>query len=268
LLTPTEPPARPAITQQSTPQRLPRTVDLRDRFAAYGQEPRAQGKRGTCSLFAMIGVLEYESAKDRPEKQPRLSPDYLNWASHRTNDRTQDGSFFSDALNGIERYGVCREDLMPYADDYEPHAAPPATAVAEARARKRVTGRWIKEWDVKTGLTATQLSAIRQALAEGHPVAVGLRWPKHAHFDDQNVMNQPSPDEVFDGHSIVLVGYRDDPSAPGGGVFLFRNSAGPTWREGGYARFSYAYALAYANDALTLQVEDVGQKPKPESPNP
>ena len=254
MLHSSEPPQRPIVAPQVKPQRLPKTVDLRARFAAYGLEPRSQGSRGTCSVFAMIGVLEFESAQSRPERQPRLSVEYLNWASHQTNHRRQDGSFFSDAINGLVAHGVCKEDLMPYAHAFDADIVPPSDASTEAQARRQVTAHWIKEWDVKTGLTAAQLTAIRQALADGHPVAVGLRWPKHVHFDDQDVMNLPPPEEVFDGHSIVLSGYKEDRNAPGGGVFLFRNSSGPNWHAGGYAYFTYAYALAYANDAVTLQV--------------
>lgn len=32
------------------------------------------------------------------------------------------------------------------------------------------------------------------------------------------------PEGVLDGHSLVLVGYRDGPAQPGSGVFLIRNS--------------------------------------------
>jgi hypothetical protein len=48
------------------------------------------------------------------------------------------------------------------------------------------------------------------------------------------------------------VGYENDPNQNGGGTFLFRNSDGPKWGKGGYGVMSYAYARAYANDALWL----------------
>ena len=65
----------------------------------------------------------------------------------------------------------------------------------------------------------------------------------------------PPPDKVFDGHSVALVGYEDDAGKPGGGIFWFRNSYGPRWGADGYGVMSYAYARAYANDALWLQFE-------------
>lgn len=234
---------------------IPETADLRPQFGKRGLEPRAQGKRGTCSIFAVVGVLEFElSAAGRGEE--RLSVEFLNWASHQTNHRTVDGSFFSDALVGVRQYGICAERLLPYAEDFDQHLSPPEAAREEALGRRHFTAEWIKEWDVKTGLSEQQLGAICRSLSEGHPVAVGLRWPKQAHYDTQHVLNLPPPADVFDGHSIVLVGYEEDTDpAHGGGTFIFRNSSGPKWEESGYARFSYAYARAYANDAVLVRLD-------------
>jgi C1A family cysteine protease len=53
---------------------------------------------------------------------------------------------------------------------------------------------------------------------------------------------------VYDGHSILLVGYRDDANQPGGGVFLFRNT-----NNGGHdGSMPYIYAQAYVNDAVWI----------------
>ena len=68
------------------------------------------------------------------------------------------------------------------------------------------------------------------------------------------MLEVPPSSRVFDGHSIVFVGYEDKPKQMGGGVFLFRNSNGPQWGNKGYGTMSYAYARAYANDALWLQL--------------
>jgi len=231
---------------------LPEAVDLRPAFQARGLEPRAQGERGTCSIFALIGLLEFEHG-GLPRGE-RLSVEFLNWASHQTNGRQTDGSFFADALEGLKQYGVCRETLLPYAPTFAPDLAPPETAREDARTRRKVTAEWFKEWDVTTGLNAEQMTAIRRCLAAGRPVAVGLRWPKQPVYQPGHLLTTPPPEDVFDGHSIVLVGYQDDPRQSGGGTFLFRNSSGPDWQEQGHARFSYEYASRYANDAVGLTV--------------
>jgi C1A family cysteine protease len=234
---------------------LPPAADLRPLFVRYGLEPRAQGKRGTCSIFAVVGALEFEYARTGALRRgERLSVEFLNWASHQTNGRRTDGSFFSDALNGVNRYGVCAEALLPYAPTFDADLVPPAATREDALRRREVSPRWIKEWDVKTGLTDDHLTAIRRSIADGHPVAVGLRWPKKPEFDRAHRLNHPPPAEVFDGHSILFVGYETDTRQPGGGTFIFRNSSGPEWQDSGHARMTYAYAADYANDALGLRV--------------
>ncbi len=100
-------------------------------------------------------------------------------------------------------------------------------------------------------LDDAELHGIKRALALKHPVACGLRWPNALAGDVLRAV--PPPAGVFDGHSIVLVGYADDPGPSGGGMFVFRNSYGPGWGEKGYGRMSYAYVRAYANDALWLK---------------
>ena len=53
---------------------------------------------------------------------------------------------------------------------------------------------------------------------------------------------------------MLLVGYRDDPARPGGGVFLAWNS-GKGLRD---AAMSYQYVRRYMNDAVWI---DGGAKP-------
>lgn len=232
---------------------LPAEADLRPIFAAHGLEAKSQAPRGCCSLFALCGVLEFELAQSGARTAP-LSEEFLNWASHQSNGRRTDGSFFSDALRGLWLYGVCREDLWPYAPSFDPDATPSPEALADAATRRNVSARWIKRWDVNTGMTGQMLAQMRQELYDGHPVALGMRWPKREQFLEGDVLAVPEPQDVFDGHSVLLVGYRDDPAQPGGGLFVFRNHAGPQWRQNGYASLPYDYVARYGNDALTLRV--------------
>jgi hypothetical protein len=72
------------------------------------------------------------------------------------------------------------------------------------------------------------------------------------------IIEVPASEDVYDGHSIVLTGYRLDDGAPGDGMFMFRNSDGPEWGDGGYGEISFAYVRAYANDALWLECGAAG----------
>lgn len=183
---------------------------------------------------------------------PGLSVEFLNWAANKTGGDTQDGGFFSDLWKGYAAYGVCSAQDMPYATRFDPAARPEPAALADAKTRLGLGLHlnWIKEWDVKTGLTDAHLAGIKTALSKGWPVCGGFRWPKQERWVD-DVLQLCSADAVRDGHSVLLVGYRDDPALPGGGVFIFRNTSN-AGRDG---FMPYAYAREYMNDALWIDFE-------------
>lgn len=230
-------------------------VDLRPNLSRWGLTERCQGKRGTCSVFTVVGALEYALAERRGEGL-RLSVEFLNWAGHKAADRSADGGFFSELWQGFEAFGVCPEADLPYREQYDPDLAPPDEAMRRAAEARELGLRlhWIKEWNPETGLTEGQMEEIRRVLREGHPVCGGFRWPKEARWE-AGVLGMCPPEAVFDGHSVLLVGYEEREDRPGGGVFLIRNS-GDDGRDG---FMPYEYAALYMNDAAWV---DSGPGPR------
>ncbi|MDD8026120.1 MAG: C1 family peptidase [Acidobacteriota bacterium] len=226
-------------------------VDLRPRFEAFGLTPRVQGKRGTCSVFVVTQALELAFAQ-KENAGRRLSPEFLNWASNQAKSEKEDGGFFSDLWKGFEAHGICLESEMPYQAAFNAaiEPSPEARKDAEPRRGAGLGLHWIKEWDPKRGLTDGELQGALEALAQGHPVCAGFLWPKKAVWTE-GVLQMCPRDQVFDGHSLLLVGYRNDPDRPGGGVLLIRNSGGSS-RDG---FVTYEYAKAYMNDAVWIGVE-------------
>ena len=217
--------------------------------------PEAQGARNTCSLFAISAVAEFEYHATGNRADSRFSQEYLVWAADEATGMSGDQAMFYEALAGLNALGMCSAELAPYADEADAGHRAPDDAIEAARAlRERWRVHWIRLWNVRRPLSDAQMVAIRAALADGHPVACGLRWPSHGR--GERIMDVPAADDVYDGHSIVLTGYESDDRAPGGGVFLFRNSDGPRWGDGGYGVMSFAYVQAYANDALWLEYGD------------
>ena len=178
-----------------------------------------------------------------------MSIEFLNWAANKTCGDRADGGFFSDLWKGVGAYGVCTEGDWSYQPRFDPDQTPSAEALADAKTRLNLGLRfnWIKEWNVNTGLTDSHFAGIKNTLAKGWPVCGGLRWPKREQWVE-NVLQLCPPDAVRDGHSILLVGYRDDEAQPGGGVFIFRNTSN-AGRDG---FMPYAYARAYMNDAAWI----------------
>jgi hypothetical protein len=222
------------------------SIDLRPVFAKWGLPPRAQGDRGTCSVFTITGAIEYALAEKR-QRATRLSVEFLNWGSNRTIEEFRDGGFFSDLWKGFESYGICAEEDLPYRKEFNPELQPSPAALERARRihEDNLELHWIKKWDPNKGLTEDQFTALKATLRRRKPVCGGLLWPKAAKWVD-GVLQMAPREAVRDGHSVILVGFRDAPSQPGGGVFLVWNSSqGP--RQGA---MSYEYVRAYMNDAV------------------
>lgn len=231
--------------------RLPPMVDLRPEFKKLGLVPRSQNRAGgssVCSLFAITALANYELARKDPISPP-LSEEFLVWAANEASGLKGDQAMFYEAVHGLNTLGICSQSLMPFESTSDAKRVPTAKAKADAMRRcGRWKVEWIKRWDLKQPLTDQQFEGIQRALSKGHPVAVGMRWQKS---DPVNMLDVSV--EVFDGHSVVLVGYEQDAKKPGGGVFTFRNSGGAGWGSNGHGTISYAYARAYINDALWLE---------------
>ena len=228
---------------------LPSSVDLSSRFDQLGLVTRPQGSRGTCSVFTVVGALEYALAVQRGQGT-HLSVEFLNWAGHKIANRTVDGGFFSELWDGYVEYGICLDADLPYQEAFDSELQPSAEMFENARHAKDVKLQlhWIKEWDVTTGLTDQHVNEIKHALARQVPVCGGFRWPKKTEWVD-SVLQMCPASEVFDGHSVLLEGYRDDPALAGGGAFVIRNSGGSS-RQG---FLPYEYVRAYMNDAATIE---------------
>ncbi|MCC6123539.1 MAG: C1 family peptidase [Pirellulales bacterium] len=224
-------------------------ADLRPIFENWGLPPRVQGGRGTCSVFTMVGALEYAKAAHEG-KGARLSVEYLNWAKNIALITTIDGGNFANLWKGFLESGVCLDKDMPYRPhyDWKQGPSPEARAYAKKLERGDFHMHWIKTWDASTGITEEQYREIKQVLRDGWPVCGGFRWPKDAQWKE-GVLQMAPPEGVYDGHSVLLVGYRDDPKLPGGGAFILRNSQSD--RDDGM--MCYEYARAYLNDALWIE---------------
>ena len=234
-------------------------VDLRPRLNAWGLGPRQQGNRPTCSVFTFTGALEFAVAHAR-NRGERLSVDFLNWAANQTGRATRDGGFFTDMWAGFASHGICAEAYLPYQAKFDPARSPGPHGQADAKEKLALglVPHWIKPWDVKTGLREDEFARLKQTLNQGWPVCGGFRWPKQPDWNHE-VLQMCPPADVFDGHSVLLLGYRDDAAQPGGGLFMFRNSNG----DGRDGNMPYAYARAYMNDALSVESKVTPPPPQP-----
>ncbi len=204
--------------------------DLRPQFEALGLQPRHQGARPTCSIFTTTAVFEFAYARVCGARV-RLSPEYCNWAANAATGRTDDGDFFHCALRGFAEFGICSEELWPYGAVFAADAAPSRAALLDAGRRSaeaaRLRVRWIRPIGGGAGLSDTQYADLLATLRRGWPVAAGS------------------------AHSRVLVGYRADARAPGGGVFLTLDSA-----LGKFDEVTAVYVREQLNDAFVVEAAE------------
>lgn len=230
-------------------------VDLRPKIKSLQIGVRDQGARGTCSVHAMTFLLEHMYSTRRKLAMHDLSEEYLNWAANVVTKKNVDGDFFSNLDLVYQKLGIYMEQLVPYRATFDPNFKVPDAYVAIAKKWERLKPEFIKHWNSAVGASQAQLDRVMALLAADTPVAVGMWWP--AKFAWKPVKGVPlivTPTtrnvDAFDGHSVALVGFRKDPAFPGGGYFIFRNSAGPGWGDGGYGYVSFEYLLKFANDLV------------------
>jgi len=225
------------------------TVDLRPTIARWGLGARPQGKRPTCSVFATVNAIEFALAA-RKDQGIKISQEYLNWAKNQATGTEEDGGFFHDIWAGYVKLGLATEETVPYAQGYDAGLCPSKRALREGKKYRKygLKLHFIKRWDVDRGLTKSEFGAVLKRIAQGFPVMCGLRWAKKPEFVD-DVMVWCPPEDVFDGHSVLIVGYVETAGVEGGGYLILSDSASAR----NDFKMSFKFARDYANDACWVK---------------
>jgi C1A family cysteine protease len=98
----------------------------------------------------------------------------------------------------------------------------------------------------------TRINNVILALNAGLPVPIGVAWPNYRSMRTGFLSGQKPMAGA--GHAITLVGYRSPTGRIEDAVFIFKNSWGVDWGQGGYGTMSYAYLNNYLNDAVLLEI--------------
>ncbi len=180
------------------------------------------------------------------------------------------GSLLRSCFAAVESQGVCRYSLWPYAstraaglfNGVDDPAFPPGSR-EDALKHRVVSGLYLLP-------TPNNVDEIRGILSGANsrrpmPVAVTVDF-----FEGRDGETYAFPDveTAADGnlvsvqarkgvHCVLLVGYHDSSSSPGGGYFIFRNSMGEAWGNRGYGKIPYAYVECFAVEAGTIMQDMV-----------
>ena len=182
----------------------------------------------------------------------------------RTRYEAMDGSLLRSCFNVLEYRGTCRYALWPYAGV----SAAPLFGPGERVAYPPGSDDDAKKHRVLSGLyllpAPNNVDEIRGILAGVNgrrpmPVCVTVSFFEGC---DGETFAFPQTEETETGlaaknkwlgvHGMLIVGYVDSTSSPGGGYFIVRNSLGEAWGNRGYGKLPYAYVACFALEAGTI----------------
>jgi hypothetical protein len=224
-------------------------VDLRPFYIEKGLYSKNQGRRPSCSVFAVVSALEYEQARRTGQAEP-LSEDFLIWATLQLQPGIplDTGFNFPEVITALQTYGVPSHAVMP--NTYGKSASeiqPPPAAMEAARDRTSVIPVWFRHDDP---YLVERLVAV---LNQGKPVIIAVRWPHWRTLHGNYLLKNQKPLEGA-AHAVTLVGYRNTGGASGETKFIFRNSYGYDWGLAGCGFISDSYLREHLLGACFLRM--------------
>lgn len=238
---------------------IEREVDFRGRYSELELGARSQGMRPSCSVFAVVGALEY-MLSDASGSAEKLSEEYLIWAVIKTlgqdsyqesESRSGDAGFtLTEVAQAMKAYGVPLRTEMPYAmtSGMDRKQTPSPDIVARARTRSNVAFYHIPGRDPER-----QIENIIHAINENVPVVIGVKWPHYKTLRHTALISGQKPRDDY-SHAVTLIGYRNGAGAQEDTTFIFRNSWGRQWGSGGYGFVRYSYLKENMHSAIFLEI--------------
>ena len=136
-----------------------------------GLVPQVQGS-DTCSLHAVASLAEFELAKRDPRPDSQRSTEFLIWAAKKATGKDHDQAMFYEAVCGLNRFGICREALMPEAGPGHPRRAAVCCRLGRRPGTEQpLAGPWIKRWTLSDRWATCRCGPSRM------PWPTAIRWP-------------------------------------------------------------------------------------------
>ena len=182
----------------------------------------------------------------------------------RTRYESMEGSLLRSCFNVLEYRGTCRYSLWPYAGVSAAPLFGPGDRIAyppgaddDAKKHRVLSGLYL----LPAPNNVDEIRGILAGVNERRPMPVCVTVSFFAGCDGET-FSFPRTEETEAGlsakdawlgvHGMLIVGYVDNASSPGGGYFLVRNSLGEAWGNRGYGKLPYAYVACFALEAGTI----------------
>lgn len=220
---------------------LPNKVDLRE----WDSLVEDQLYLGSCSGQAVSNAYELMIKKLYPQSFVELSELFIYYNARTFDDTTESdsGATLRNALKGLQRWGVCTDDLWKY-DTEKFNVKPTPECYADAEPRK-----------IPVYQRVTSVGSAMDALSVGHPVVIGT--PVYNTFDylDEYDYVMTARGFVTGYHAMTIVGY--DTS---GKYFIVKNSYGTGWGLKGYCYMPFTYMDNYVFESWVFNPADLSSK--------
>ncbi|MEZ5013174.1 MAG: C1 family peptidase [Chitinophagales bacterium] len=238
---------------------LPESVSL----LKYAPNRLNQGAQGSCvgwgSAYAARTILEAERTGKDPNNVA-FSPAYLY---NQIGLQDCQGAYIENAMDVLKNQGVVSLSEFPYTDE-NCSRLPNAAQKRDASNFKMTGFNRLTKGDAKgVGNEAIDLVAIKQNLAQGAPVVIGMMVGGSFM---QSMMGQdvwkPTDNDLnmygFGGHCMCVIGYDDYKE---GGAFQIMNSWGPEWGKNGVAWVPYNVFEYFTKEAYGVYPMGNANKP-------
>jgi C1A family cysteine protease len=235
------------------PMARPPAVDLRPSTSSV----RDQGNLGSCVGFAAATGMREFLENTAKQSLTVMSPLFLYYQC-----RVIEGTVGEDV--GAEPRDVMKvlvgQGCAPEAD--WPYVISKFTKAPSAQAVKNA-----KTYTVASYHRLANLDEALDCLAGGSGLVIG--FDVYASFEDIGANgDMPMPqsgEQLLGGHAVFVVGYKLDPTCPGGGYLIVKNSWGAGWGDHGYFYMPFAFVTpANVSDMWVA----VGNAPVPVPPTP
>lgn len=208
-----------------------------------------QGAASSCVGHAFAYALEILEASAGLSNKQLVSRNFMYYNSrkfHSGSFVTDTGTYLRTCAKGLQKLGVCDEDLWPYRQASVLINRRPSWA-SYMRAHARKGGQYVRIG----GDGSERILAVKAALATGFPVVFGTTINRAFTLDNGPlVIDRPSKNEQYaGGHAMCMVGYKDK---AGETDFEVVNSWGETWRDNGCAWLTEEYIRWYRTRDLWI----------------